>query len=157
MAGYDLRRFETAFSLYKVHFCCSRNSFDRQYSRAFRLTDDVLSKGKVDLLFVEAAVNDDTNGFSAIEQVRGMEGIVRHALVSNPSMDIMMLHFIYDPFIPKLDKGQMPDVILNHERVANHYLLPSVNLASEIAARRRSGEFTWEQFGGTHPHPLGHA
>lgn len=38
---------------------------------AFRLTDDVLSKGKVDLLFVEAAVNDDTNGFSAIEQVRG--------------------------------------------------------------------------------------
>ena len=28
----------------------------------------------------------------------------------------------------------MPDVILNHERVANHYLLPSVNLASEIAA-----------------------
>ena len=73
---------------------------------AFRLTDDVLSKGKVDLLFVEAAVNDDTNGFSAIEQVRGMEGIVRHALVSNPSMDIMMLHFIYDPFIPKLDKGR---------------------------------------------------
>ena len=77
-------------------------------------------KAKSNLLFVEAAVNDDTNGFSAIEQVRGMEGIVRHALVSNPSMDIMMLHFIYDPFIPKLDKGQMPDVILNHERVANH-------------------------------------
>ena len=101
---------------------------------AFRLTDDVLSKGKVDLLFVEAAVNDDTNGFSAIEQVRGMEGIVRHALVSNPSMDIMMLHFIYDPFIPKLAKADA-DVILNHERVANHYLLPSVNLASEIAAR----------------------
>lgn len=51
----------------------------------------------------------------------------------------------------------MPDVILNHERVANHYLLPSVNLASEIAARMRSGEFTWEQFGGTHPNLLGHA
>lgn len=124
---------------------------------AFRLADDVLSKGKVDLLFVEAAVNDDTNGFNAIEQVRGMEGIVRHALLSNPSMDIMMLHFIYDPFIPKLDGGQMPDVILNHERVANHYLIPSVNLATEIAARMREGEFTWEQFGGTHPKPLGHA
>ena len=124
---------------------------------AFRLADDVLSKAKVDLLFVEAAVNDDTNGFNAIEQVRGMEGIVRHALLSNPSMDIMMLHFIYDPFIPKLDGGQMPDVILNHERVANHYLVPSVNLATEIAARMREGEFTWEQFGGTHPKPLGHA
>ena len=124
---------------------------------AFRLADDVLSKAKVNLLFVEAAVNDDTNGFNAIEQVRGMEGIVRHALLSNPSMDIMMLHFIYDPFIPKLDGGQMPDVILNHERVANHYLIPSVNLATEIAARMREGEFNWEQFGGTHPKPLGHA
>lgn len=124
---------------------------------AFRLADDVLSKAKVDLLFVEAAVNDDTNGFNAIEQVRGMEGIVRHALLSNPSMDIMMLHFIYDPFIPKLDGGQMPDVILNYERVANHYLIPSVNLATEIAARIREGEFNWEQFGGTHPKPLGHA
>ncbi|MCF2689991.1 prolyl oligopeptidase family serine peptidase [Bacteroides fragilis] len=124
---------------------------------AFRLADDVLSKAKVDLLFVEAAVNDDTNGFNAIEQVRGMEGIVRHALLSNPSMDIMMLHFIYDPFIPKLDGGQMPDVILNHERVANHYLIPSVNLATEIAARMREGELNWEQFGGTHPKPLGHA
>lgn len=124
---------------------------------AFRLADDVLSKAKVDLLFVEAAVNDDTNGFNAIEQVRGMEGIVRHALLSNPSMDIMMLHFIYDPFIPKLDGGQMPDVILNHERVANHYLIPSVNLATEIVARMREGEFNWEQFGGTHPKPLGHA
>lgn len=124
---------------------------------AFRLADDVLSKAKVDLLFVEAAVNDDTNGFNAIEQVRGMEGIVRYALLSNPSMDIMMLHFIYDPFIPKLDGGQMPDVILNHERVANHYLIPSVNLATEIAARMREGEFNWEQFGGTHPKPLGHA
>ena len=124
---------------------------------AFRLADDVLSKAKVDLLFVEAAVNEDTNGFNAIEQVRGMEGIVRHALLSNPSMDIMMLHFIYDPFIPKLDGGQMPDVILNHERVANHYLVPSVNLATEIAARMREGEFNWEQFGGTHPKPLGHA
>ena len=124
---------------------------------AFRLADDVLSKAKVDLLFVEAAVNDDTNGFNAIEQVRGMEGIVRHALLSNSSMDIMMLHFIYDPFIPKLDGGQMPDVILNHERVANHYLVPSVNLATEIAARMREGEFNWEQFGGTHPKPLGHA
>ncbi|OCL20102.1 hypothetical protein AOQ65_01240 [Bacteroides fragilis] len=124
---------------------------------AFRLADDVLSKAKVDLLLVEAAVNDDTNGFNAIEQVRGMEGIVRHALLSNPSMDIMMLHFIYDPFIPKLDGGQMPDVILNHERVANHYLIPSVNLATEIAARMREGEFNWEQFGGTHPKPLGHA
>ena len=123
---------------------------------AFRLVHDVLSKGKVDLLFVEAAVNDDTNHFSPSEQVRGMEGEVRHALLHNPEMDIVMLHFIYDPFIPLLEKGKQPDVILNHERVANHYLIPSINLAQEISERMSSGEFTWEQFGGTHPLPFGH-
>ena len=123
---------------------------------AFRLQHDVLSKGKIDLLFVEAAVNDDTNGFSALEQVRGMEGEVRHALESNPEMDIVMLHFIYDPFLPMVARRQMPDVILNHERVANHYLIPSVNLCQEIGERIQDGEFTWDEFGGTHPKPFGH-
>lgn len=123
---------------------------------SFRMKTDVLSKGKVDLLFVEAAVNDDTNGFSALEQVRGMEGEVRQALESNPYMDIVMLHFIYDPFIPMMTKGQIPDVILNHERVANHYLIPSINLCQEVGERMQDGEFTWEQFGGTHPLLFGH-
>ncbi len=123
---------------------------------AFRLPHDVLSKGKIDLLFVEAAVNDHTNHFSQQEQVRGMEGEVRHALLSNPEMDIVMLHFIYDPFIPMVAKRQQPDVVLNHERVANHYLIPSINLVQEIGERMQEGEFTWEQFGGTHPLPFGH-
>lgn len=120
------------------------------------MQNDVLSKGKIDLLFVEAAVNDHTNGFSALEQVRGMEGEVRHALTSNPQMDIIMLHFIYDPFIPMVAKRQQPDVLLNHERVANHYLiLPSTSF-QEIGERMQDGEFTWKQFGGTHPLPFGH-
>lgn len=123
---------------------------------AFRLNHDILSKGKVDLLFVEAAVNDHGNGFSPLEQVRGMEGEVRHALLENPETDIIMLHFIQDPFIPMLAKRQQPDVILNHERVANHYLVPSVNLAQEISERMEAGEFTWKDFGGIHPLPFGH-
>ena len=123
---------------------------------AFRLQNDILSKGKIDLLFVEAAVNDDTNKFNATEQIRGMEGIIRHALKSNPEMDIVMLHFIYDPFIPQIAKKQQPDVILNHERVANHYLIPSINLCQEIAERMQDGEFNWDTFGGTHPKPFGH-
>lgn len=123
---------------------------------AFRLHHDILSKGAVDLLFVEAAVNDDTNFFTPVEQVRGMEGEVRHALQNNPATDIIMLHFIYDPFIPLVAKGQQPDVVMNHERVANHYLVPSVNLIQEIGERMLAGEFTWKQFGGTHPSPFGH-
>ena len=123
---------------------------------AFRMAHDVLEKGRIDLLFVEAAVNDHTNGFPPVEQVRGMEGEVRHALLQNPDMDVVMLHFIYDPFIPMVEAGQVPDVVLNHERVANHYLIPSIHLVQEIAGRMQAGEFTWKQFGGTHPLPFGH-
>lgn len=124
---------------------------------AFRFEEDVLGKGIPDLLFVEAAVNDHTNFFTATEQVKGMEGIVRHALRVNPKMDIVFLHFIYDPFIPQFESGEIPDVILNHERVANHYHLNSIDLASEVAARMQAGEFDWKKFGGTHPAPFGHA
>ena len=123
---------------------------------AFRFEEDVLSQGLPDLLFVEAAVNDHTNFFGPREQVLGMEGIVRHALKANPYMDIIFLHFIYDPFIPMLESGEIPDVILNHERVANHYHLPSIDLASEVSARMMDGEFDWKKFGGTHPAPYGH-
>lgn len=123
---------------------------------AFRLQHDVLDKGTPDLLFIEAAVNDDCNYFNYIEQTRGMEGIVRHALAASPDMDIVMMHFIYDPFIAMLDGGVMPDVIMNHERVANHYSIPSINLAAEVACRMRKGEFDWNYFGGTHPSWNGH-
>ena len=132
---------------------------------AFRFAGDVLSQepslsfpGQVvpDLLFVEAAVNDHTNGFGPREQVLGMEGIVRHALQANPSMDIVFLHFVYEPFLEMLGAGEVPDVILNHERVANHYHLPSLNLATEVFARMEAGEFDWKQFGGTHPSWFGH-
>ncbi|MBV5342676.1 SGNH/GDSL hydrolase family protein, partial [bacterium] len=122
---------------------------------AFRMKKDVLMNGKVDLLFVEAAVNDDTNGFDSIAQIRGMEGEVRQALLSNPNMDIVMQHFIYDPFIPLLNEGKMPNVILNHEKVASYYQIPSINQAQEIAQRMKDGELDWKQFGGTHPATLG--
>lgn len=123
---------------------------------AFRFANDVLRQAVPDLLFVEAAVNDDTNHFNYIQQVRGMEGIIRHARTASPEMDIVMLHFIYDPFIPLLNKGIQPQVIMNHESVANHYNIPSINLVEEVARRMRDGEFNWEQFGGTHPAWDGH-
>ena len=107
-------------------------------------------------MFVEAAVNDDTNHFNYIQQIRGMEGIIRHARTTNSNMDIIMMHFIYDPFIPLLNKGIQPEVIMNHERVANYYSISSINSAEEIAQRMRDNEFDWKYFGGTHPKWNGH-
>jgi lysophospholipase L1-like esterase len=125
---------------------------------AFRLQRDVLAKGQVDLLFAEAAVNDDTNGFSEIEQLRGMEGIVRQALLSNPKMNVVLLHFVDPGKITEIRAGKTPVVIASHERVAAHYRLPSINLAKEVTERIDAGEFTWEDdLRDLHPSPFGHA
>ena len=51
---------------------------------AHRLTRDVLSKGNVDLLFIEFAVNDDQDaGHDMTHAVRGMEGLC--LLYTSPS------------------------------------------------------------------------
>jgi sialidase-1 len=123
---------------------------------AFRCERDVLSKGKIDLLFVEAAVNDATNGRSPTAMVRGMEGIVRHALLENPKMDIILMHFVDQDKMGDYNNGKVPVVIAQHEKVAAHYQLPSINLAKEVNDRILNGEFTWkDDFINLHPSPFG--
>ena len=124
---------------------------------AFRLLRDVFAHGPVDLLFEEAAVNDETNGFADREQVRGMEGIVRHARLVNPALDIVQLHFVDPDKMKVINTGKTPAVIANHEKVAKHYNVPSIDLAREVTERIHAGEFTWEKdFKGLHPAPFGH-
>ncbi len=123
---------------------------------AFRLTRDVLGKGKVDLLFVEAAVNDRANGRSTTEQVRAMEGIVRHSRESNSYMDIVMMHFVDPEKMREYRTSIVPHEIENHEKVASHYGVATINLAREVTDRIDNGEFTWENdFRDLHPSPFG--
>jgi sialidase-1 len=123
---------------------------------AFRLERDVLSKGPIDLLFEEAAVNDATNGRSSKEQIRGMEGIIRHALTDNPATDIVVMHFVDPDKIAQYSRGDIPEVIRNFEQVTNHYQVGCINLAKEVSLRINKGEFTWEDdFKDVHPSPFG--
>ncbi len=123
---------------------------------AFRLERDVLSGGPVDLLFEEAAVNDATNGRSSREQIRAMEGIVRHLRKSNPATDIVIMHFVDPQKMETYRSGNEPEVIQNHENVAAHYDIPTINLAKEVTERIDAGEFTWEDdFKNLHPSPFG--
>lgn len=123
---------------------------------AFRCERDVFARGPVDLLFEEAAVNDSTNGTSDVEQVRAMEGIVRHARAHNPAIDVVLLHFADPDKLASYGRGEVPAVIANHERVAAHYALPSLDLAREVHDRITRGEFTWEHdFRDLHPSPFG--
>ena len=124
---------------------------------AYRLARDVFKNGPVDLIFEEAAVNDFYNGRSDKEQIRGMEGIVRHAQNINPNIDIILMHFVDPEKIKEYNNGEIPAVIQNHERVAVHYNLPSINFALEVTERINREEFSWENdFKDKHPSPFGH-
>ncbi len=123
---------------------------------AFRLSKDVLAAGPIDILFVEAAVNDATNGRSSVAQVRGMEGIVRQVLGSHPT-NIIMMHFVDPDKMADYNQGKTPEVIIQHEKVAEHYDITSLNLAKEVNDRILQGEFTWDDdFKDLHPSPFGH-
>lgn len=124
---------------------------------AFRFSKDVLSHGKIDLFFEEAAVNDPTNGFFGKYALRGMEGIIQQALASNPKMNIVIMHCADPDKIQSYKNGVEPDVITQHEKVAQHYNVNTVNWAKEVAARIQANEFSWEKdFKDLHPSPFGH-
>jgi len=123
---------------------------------AYRLERDVLSHGRIDLLFLEAAVNDATNGRSSREEIRAMEGIIRHLRSSNPDIDIVMMYFVDPDKMHDYRDGKVPEVIMNHEKVASRYHIPAINLAKEVTDRIDHGEFTWkEDFKNLHPSPFG--
>jgi len=126
---------------------------------AFRLERDVLEHGPLDLLFVEAAVNDhnyDGQPQAVAWALRGMEGVVRHMRRVSPHTDIVLLHFAHDQHLQTWGAGEVPYTIAAHERVAEHYGCPSVNLSLEVSERIAAGQFSWaNDFRDLHPSPYG--
>jgi len=125
---------------------------------AHRLQEDVLSKGKVDLFFIEFAVNDDQDAMHAKrDSIRGMEGIIRQCRANNPQMDIIVTYFVNEGMIDRFNKN-VPNVPIEaHEEVCKHYGISSVNLAKEVTQLINEEKLTWKVFGGTHPGPVGNA
>ncbi len=123
---------------------------------AFRFERDVLVNGQVDLLFEEAAVNDDTNRRTPDEIERAMEGIVRHAKNANPLCDVVIMYFVDPGKMEDYRNGIVPEVIQLHEKVAEHYNISTINLAKEVTKRIDAGEFDWKNdFKNLHPSPFG--
>jgi len=123
---------------------------------AFRLHDHILSKGPVDLFFIEFAVNDDQDAHHAPREcIRGMEGIVRRTRLHNPNADIVITYFVNPEMLATWQSGKIPLSVAAHRKVAEYYQVTTINLAKEIADRITAGNLTWKQFGGTHPSPQG--
>jgi pimeloyl-ACP methyl ester carboxylesterase len=125
---------------------------------AFRMQQDIFKKGPVDLLFVEAAVNDITNipGKSALI-LRAMEGVICQARAANPLTDIIQMHFVSGESLADVAAGKVPEAVGQHEKVATHYGCVSLDLVKECAARIKAGELTWagDFQSNVHPPPFG--
>ncbi len=123
---------------------------------AFRLEKDVLSKGRIDLLFIESAVNDHANSTPAITQRRALEGIIRHAYLQNPYTNIIMMAFADEDKLKDYSLGTIPAEVNLHATLSSFYQLSFIDLAGEVYKRINAGEFTWQyDFKDLHPSPFG--
>jgi len=125
---------------------------------AGRLASHVLSKGPVDLFFVEFAVNDDQDAGHALREcIRGMEGIIRRCRTYNPHMDIVITYFVNQGMIKTLNSGKDPIPMAGHKKVAECYRISTIDLAREVTRQINAKTLTWRKFGGVHPGEYGNA
>lgn len=148
---------EQRFPETKFEFIAAGISSTGSKPGAFRLENDVLSKGNIDLFFEEASVNDRVNDPDNLSvYIRGMEGIIRHARKANPYIDIVMMYFVDPEKMTDYNNGKIPDEIVNHNKIAEVYQVPSINLAKEVTDRINAHEFNWrDDFKNLHPSPFG--
>jgi sialidase-1 len=123
---------------------------------AFRIQEELLNTGRIDLLFIESAVNDYVNHTPEMQQRRALEGVIRHAYKSNPKMDMVMMAFVDEFKLADYFAGMTPFEVSLHEALAKYYQIPFINLAAEVNERIKNNEFDWENdFKNLHPSAFG--
>lgn len=106
----------------------------------FRCQQDVLSQ-RPDLIFVEFAVNDSGAEPAAIW--RSMEGIIRQAWRQNPNIDICYVYTFAVSLATDLERGMCPRAAGADEMLAEHYGIPSINVALRIAQLQQEGKLIY--------------
>lgn len=118
---------------------------------AYRLKEDAFGRGVPDLLFIEFAVNDDGD---RTRSIRAMEGMVRQARRLNPLINICFIYVANEQTADRYAETRKPqDNIAHHEEVAEHYGLPSVDIASRIYKRIAAGSLEWKEMSNDSVHP----
>ncbi len=107
----------------------------------FRLRQDVLDK-KPDLMFVEFATND---GGASPEQIfRCMEGIVRQTWRALPECDICFVYTLTEAHSPAMLDGKFQRSASAMEKIADHYGIPTIHMAMEVAKLAKEGRLVWK-------------
>lgn len=108
----------------------------------YRLYDHVL-RYNPDIVFIEFAINDA--GRQSYAQVqRNIEGMIREILSMPKKVSIIMVFTTNNVF------GAIDNV---HQKVANYYGIPTINIQNYVRQRIEDGDFTWEDIGSDEVHP----
>lgn len=101
----------------------------------FRVEEQVLS-AKPDLVFIEFSVN---GGYAP-----AMEGIIRKIKTNNPQTDICLLYSASESHMKTYQSGKLPDVVIEEEKLADHYNIPSIHMAKEAAILEHESKLIWK-------------
>lgn len=125
---------------------------------AFRTTDDVVRHYiPLGLVVIEFAADDAAEPEARV--CASIEGIVRQLRAQKPQPDILFLYALPPGGLEAIKKGETPPCIQWHEKIAEHYGIPSVNMAQHVVSQIASGALTFEQYSkdGVSPTDKGHA
>jgi hypothetical protein len=88
-----------------------------------------------------------------------MEGIVRRLRHDGAALDLVVVFTTSRTLATVCDQGEIPASIRAHERIAEHYGLPSINAGALLLQRVKSDALSFHAAlpDGTHPGDLGHA
>ncbi len=107
----------------------------------YRLEHDVL-RHHPDLMFVEFAVND--GGASPENIWRAMEGIVRQTWNRYPECDICFVYTFRVGYEKELSQGFLPRAAAADEKLAEHYGIPSINMALRTVEMHGEGKLIYK-------------
>jgi lysophospholipase L1-like esterase len=104
---------------------------------ALRLPAHVL-RHDPDLVFVEFAVNG--TGANTARSIRSMEGIVRQVRRHDPRAEVCFVFTFSRGMLKELQANRSPRVVTDMKTVADHYGVPTIDFAPEVARLERAGK-----------------
>lgn len=82
-----------------------------------------------------------------IDQVKAsLEGLVRQVVLYRPTHSQILVYTLTPEMLQAYRSGQEPEYIRTSEQIADHYGIPSLNLARYAADRILAGEISFEAF-----------
>ena len=107
---------------------------------AYRMEHDLLHT-KCDLVIFEYATNDTEDSPQSI--VRSMEGCVRKAWAKYPEMDLMFVYTMNMSQFESYAQGRISHTAYVHDRVADHYGIPTVNFCPRLMKLIKDGKWIY--------------